>query len=431
MKEKLSRLLDSRKFYLTLSILLAVLYWLVLSMADDSDIEKTIYNVPVQMDYNASVYQSFGLEIIGDEPITVDVTISGPRTVVNDVKADDLLVYPNVNSVTTSGTKTLRLVYSTVNSTARYTISHLSQEMVTLRFDKIITQKFQAQLDNSGIMVEDGYLLDSCVITPAEIAVTGPSEEVSSIAQVWVTMPDMDGSTGLNESKITRGELHLLDEQGNEVDRTLLTLDNEQVEVNINILRILQQQLKVQFTNVPRGFDTSTLGAAPDRDVISVAVPTSYDESAAEDVYPLYINFYELQTSKKYQDDYVLELNSTDEYTLLNNIQQVTVRFQTEEYVEKKVTVSDLRVVNVPEGKKVTAVTEALDSVILVGPPEAMQQIEALEEAGVLEQYVIAQIDASKATLQSGQQMLPVQILVPSISSVFAIGMYSVVVSVE
>ena len=92
---------------------------------------------------------------------------------------------------------------------------------------------------------------------------------------------------------------------------------------------------------------------------------------------------------------------------------------------------SDLRVVNVPEGKKVTAVTEALDSVILVGPPEAMQQIEALEEAGVLEQYVIAQIDASKATLQSGQQMLPVQILVPSISSVFAIGMYSVVVSVE
>ena len=56
MKEKLSRLLDSRKFYLTLSILLAVLYWLVLSMADDSDIEKTIYNVPVQMDYNASVY---------------------------------------------------------------------------------------------------------------------------------------------------------------------------------------------------------------------------------------------------------------------------------------------------------------------------------------------------------------------------------------
>ena len=164
MKEKLSRLLDSRKFYLTLSILLAVLYWLVLSMADDSDIEKTIYNVPVQMDYNASVYQSFGLEIIGDEPITVDVTISGPRTVVNDVKADDLLVYPNVNSVTTSGTKTLRLVYSTVNSTARYTISHLSQEMVTLRFDKIITQKFQAQLDNSGIMVEDGYLLDSCVL---------------------------------------------------------------------------------------------------------------------------------------------------------------------------------------------------------------------------------------------------------------------------
>ena len=40
MKEKLGKLLEDRRFYMVISLILAVMYWMVLSLADDSDIEK-------------------------------------------------------------------------------------------------------------------------------------------------------------------------------------------------------------------------------------------------------------------------------------------------------------------------------------------------------------------------------------------------------
>lgn len=431
MRESLRRLFDNRKFYLVLSILLAVLYWLVLSLGDDSDIEWTVYDVPVQMEYNASFYQSFGLEIIDRPDMTVDLTVSGPRDVVTELTPDDFLVYPNVNSVTTGGTRTLRLVHSTVNNNAKYTILRISQESVTLRFDRMVAQKYTVQLDNTGLSVQDGYLLSSCVLTPTELTVSGPSEEVSEVSQVRVTLPDISGGQGLRESMMTRGEIHLLNTEGEEVDDTLLTLDFDQVEVNISVLRRIEQQLKLQFTNVPRGFDTATLSPVLDRESVSIAVPTTYDATVEEENYPVYINFFDLQSKSEFSGSYTAPLTSGEDYTLLDNVQQVTVQFNTEGYAEYRVQVSDLRVVNVPEGKTVTPMIDTLDGVILYGPASAIEQLQDLADEGVLDEYVVAQIDASKVNIQSGQEMLPVQILVPSINSVFAIGSYVAGVSVE
>lgn len=428
MREKLSRMFDSRKFYLVLSVFLAVLYWLVLSLADDSEIETTIYDVPVQLDYNASAYQSFGLEIIGDEALTVDVTVTGQRNVLDGLTADDFLVYPNVNSVTTGGTKTLRLVYGTVNSTAKYSIARISQESVTLRFDKMVTQKFEVNL-NREVSVQEGYMLDSCEAVQQDISISGPSEEVSTIAQVLVTMPDIAGQS-LTESRTTRGEIHLLNADDEEVDRTLLVLDNEQVDVNINILRRIQQPLKLQFTNVPRGFDVSTLQPTLDREEIGVAVPTTYDQTQLDESYPVYINFFDLQNSGNLEEDCVVPLTTSEDFKLLDNVQQVTVHFNTEGYAQYRTRVTDIRIVNTPEGKKVEASTPALESVTLMGPPEEVEKLKALDEEGVLQEYISAQVDASKILNQSGEAMLAVQILIPSINSVFAVGSYTAVVNV-
>ncbi len=432
MKEKLSHLFDNKQFYLVLSVMVAVLYWLVLSMADDSDVERTIYDVPVQLDYNASVYQNFGLEIIGAEPVLVDVVVTGPRTELDGLSADDFLIYPNVNAVTNAGNKKLRLVYGTVNSNVKYSIARLSQDTVDLRFDQVVSKKFTVQLD-TGISVKEGYLLNSCVANPSEITVTGPSTELSVIDRVRVTMPDLQYTGALDESLTTRGRIFLLDENGATVrdEEKLLQMDSNQVEVYIDILRRIEQPLKVQFTNVPRGFDPTTLGVTLDRETVPMAVPASYDPEVDGENYPLYINFYDLQTRSSYQEDYVLSLSAPEGCQLLDNIQQVTVSFATQDYVQMPVQVTDIRVVGVPEGKQVTSVTEVLNNVILVGPQAAIDKLVALEEQEVLQEYIIAQADASKINIQSGQAFVPVQILIPSIGNVFAIGSYTVVASVE
>lgn len=426
MKEKLGKLLDNRKFYLVFSIVMAVLYWLILSLADDSNIEQTIYDVPVQLDYNASVYQSLGLEIIGDEPVTVDVTVEGPRNAVGGLTADDFLVYPNVNSVATSGTKELRLVYSTVNTTAKYTITKLSQYTVTLRFDTMVTQKFPVQIDVSGIQVEEGYLLSASNAVPAEVSVTGPSEEIAQIAQARALLTGMNDTEKLSESKLTQGEIQLLNADGEEVDRTLLTLDTDRVEVTVPILRKAEQPLKIQFINVPQGFDVSSLNCELDHNTINVAVPTAYG-TELDDYVVGYIDFSTLD----YQGSYTFQVELPTDYINLDNIQNVTASFNIPDYETKLVTVSNIRVINTPVGTKLNVLTQKIYNVLLIGPPDSIELLDTLENEGVLNDYIVAQIDASKGGILSGQQTAEVQILLPSISDVFASGSYTAVIGVE
>ncbi len=426
MKEKLAKLLDNRNFYIVISVLLAFVYWMSLSLSDDSDIEKTIYGVPVQLSYNSSAYMGFGLEIIGEEEMTVDVTVSGPRSQVNDLTRDDFLIYPNVNAVTSSGTRELRLLYSTVNTTAQYSITRLSKETVTLRFDKIITQTFPVQVNSSAIHVADGYLVDNSYTTPAEVSVHGPATEIGMISRVVATLPGLTDSA-LNETTLTSGRINLLDANGDPVDRSLLTLDLESVSVTIPVLRRTQLELKVNFMNVPQGFHVESLGCTLDHERIDVAVPTNFNSDL--ELVVGHIDMAAENFDCRKMQSFALTL--PDGYRNLSNIDIVTASFDTQDYVSKLVTVSDIRAVNVPEGKEITPLTQNIYNVELFGPAEDIAMLDELEDEGTLEEYVIAQVDGSKVGINRGQQTIGAEILLPSFGSVLAVGDYSVVINVE
>ncbi len=425
-KEKLNQILNSNRFYAVFSILLAVICWLSLSLSDETDATRVIYDVPVQLEYNAAAYQSFGLEIIGQDDITVDVTVEGPRNLIYSLTEADILVYPNVNSVTSSGTKNLRLLSSTVNASAKYAVTHLSQESITLRFDTIVSQKYLINVDTGNIALQDGFLLKNCMPNPVEMTVTGPSQELASIVNVQAKLPGISPDTPMAESCLTQGVISLLDSNGMEVDRSLLSLDYDQVEVTVNVLRRAQQPLKVQFLNVPQGFDITTLGVQLDHDSIAVAVPTTYSEELDAFVVG-YLDFNEFD----YRDSYTFPLSLPEEYLNCDNVQSVTVTCDTEAYQTKAVTVKDLRLVNLPEDMKATLVTKNIYNVQLVGPADAIELLNSLEEEGVLDEYIYGRIDAGKIGILSGQQNMAVQITLPSLSSVFATGSYTAVVSVE
>ncbi|MEG1932917.1 MAG: hypothetical protein RR075_07380, partial [Pygmaiobacter sp.] len=66
MKKKISfsRLFDNKQFNVVVSILVAVLAWLLVSLYVNTEDTSTIEDVPVKLDYSASAYQSMGLSIV-------------------------------------------------------------------------------------------------------------------------------------------------------------------------------------------------------------------------------------------------------------------------------------------------------------------------------------------------------------------------------
>ena len=107
-KSKLKLFLDSKYFTMFLSFFMAVAICIVVVTFFSTEARTTIKDVPIDIDYNSS-YLSLDLEIIDQSIETVDVTVSGPRDVVGSLTKDDVIVYPNINSVKMAGRYDLSL----------------------------------------------------------------------------------------------------------------------------------------------------------------------------------------------------------------------------------------------------------------------------------------------------------------------------------
>ena len=108
-------ILDDRRIRLALSILLAVIAWMVVTIIVQPGTTNTIYNVPVDYSYDSAAYTSRGLSIVSVEDKTVNLKISGDGYTIGGLTASDFVVYPDFSSVRDSGEKNLRLLVRGAN----------------------------------------------------------------------------------------------------------------------------------------------------------------------------------------------------------------------------------------------------------------------------------------------------------------------------
>ena len=99
MSEKLNKIL-----YIALSLLLAVLFWLYVDKTDGSRISDTYYNIPVEFIGETDVLAGRGLMLENGQDISITLRLSGPRTVLSNLKKEDIHIWANLTSIGAIGT---------------------------------------------------------------------------------------------------------------------------------------------------------------------------------------------------------------------------------------------------------------------------------------------------------------------------------------
>ena len=74
---KKKNLLDDRRVRLALSVLGAIVAWMVVTIIVQPGTTNTIYNVPVDYTYDSAAYTSRGLSIVSAEDKTVNLKLPG------------------------------------------------------------------------------------------------------------------------------------------------------------------------------------------------------------------------------------------------------------------------------------------------------------------------------------------------------------------
>ncbi len=408
-------LFDNTTFALIFSVLLAAVAWFIVSFRINTSGERTITGVKVSLSQNAASYQNLGLDIIDRSDRYVDVTVKGDRSVIGGLTASDFIVTPNYSRVLEAGTYELDLAAQKADPLLNFEITGINSPTVELRFDNAVSKRFSVTLEMVGHSAAEGYVIDTIVSSPSEITVTGPENEVEGISRV-VASYEVDEE--LSEPLRVTCPIKLLDGSGNEITSSTLRVDVSEVDVTIPVYKRGVLPLDIGFTNVPDGFDVSSLEYVMSHDAINVAGLDRVIDNMTTRV----VGYVDL-AGFRIGESYTFEVNLPSGLVNLDNIETVAVTFPRTDLATKRVNVSDIRVENAPSNFDVTVTTPVINDVTVIGPSRDVEEL--------LAGSVVAVVDMSAASVESGSYKVPVRFTITANNTTWVAGSYSVTIEVE
>ena len=405
-------ILDDRRIRLALSILGAIVAWMIVTIIVQPGTTNMIYNVPVDYTYDSSAYTSRGLSIVSAEDKTVNLKLSGDGYTIGGLAASDFVVYPDWSSVRDSGEKNLRLLVRGANSLLNgitVTIDG-SDNTVDVVFDVVEEKTLPVTTTTNYLTISDGYILYSTEVSKETVTLSGPSSELDKVATCTAEVT----YTGELDSSVTlETPLRFYTSGGTEVKFEYTELEESTVDVTLQVYKMATLPVNVTFINAPRGFDNSVLVYALSRQQLKVAGPAEKIDALST----LSIGTIDLSTFSL-NKTYEMPIDLPSDIYLLDNISSITVSFDCSNLETKTLNLpsSCVQVVNLPSTYQLTVETDRLMNVILCGPKGAMETLTP--------EQVVIEIDAEDFSVATGQQNIACRLYVPSNGKIFALGSY-------
>lgn len=414
---KKQSIFDNRTFLVVLSIVVAFIAWLAVSLDSNDTKGKTITGVAIDMQDVDESIGKLGLSTISTEQPKVSVRVEGRVYDIGNLEAADLRVYPDISRVTTAGVHTVSLKGEIRDGTKQVTVKEISPASIQLKFDSLQTKTLDIRAKLSGYSAPaDSYLIRAVSVSPINVELTGPAEDISRISQCVV---EKEISQELTSSYNETLPLKFLDVDGNELDLKYVTSSVTEARVTIPILKKKVVPVTLGFLNVPDGFPVDRLDFQLSNDEIEVAGPAEAIDKYKE--VPLgQIDIKSLDIG----DTESFEVKLPTGFVNTNNIQNILVQFNSEGMVKKGFNVENIVVENAPLGYEAKATTPQITNVQVIGPQTIVESLLAGD--------IVATIDLKESSsIDSGQVELPVKISIPKKGLVWAVGDYKAIVLIQ
>ena len=166
--------------YLILSLVLAVFLWFYVMGIQDPTISETFYGVGVTVVGEDELYENNGFTVMNNvESNTVNVRLSGKRSVILKVNPEDIYVEADLSRITKAGTNSLNCTVVPPDSTL--TVENQSNLRVQVDVDALITISVPVKLDYDISLTED-EIVGTTSVSPETITLRGAESELSNVA---------------------------------------------------------------------------------------------------------------------------------------------------------------------------------------------------------------------------------------------------------
>lgn len=257
-----------------LSLVIAVLIWLLVRNIDDPIIVRTFYEIPVTIENESYLAENLEIPLLVEGKDTVKVRIKGKRSVVNELKKTDITAVADMTQIISMDT-------TPVMVPVEITCEGISDSDITVRPRNIQVDIEKQKSVEKTIAVSTGdtqpdkdYEIGSLKANPEKVTISGPETLINKIDRV-VALIDV---TGRKESNVEiKSQLKIYDKNLDELSPKQLEYLNLK-DISDNTIKIqaqfwkVKQNVKIQaeYSGEPKhGYEVDSISLVPD--TISVA----------------------------------------------------------------------------------------------------------------------------------------------------------------
>lgn len=290
---------------------------------------------------------------------------------------------------------------------------------MTVKFDKYVDKILELKYEITGeYNIPDEYVQEEIYTDPGEIVVTGPEIDIAEISGAVVSVELSGDYTKTIEAL---GEVVLVDKEGNPVE-----YNRNEISINVNYAKVIipihrTEKLPVSFsyTNVPENFDVSSLKYSLSVDEILV----EGEDNIIEKYSDIFLGYVDLRDISPENPTVSFELSLPEGLSLQDHIDEVEITFDLEGYTEMSFNATQISIINVPQGYRVTSNASKV-AVSIVGLEEVINNLSAKD--------IVVEIDMSTREItQTGQYRVYADVFLPGGENAWATGLYSITVTAK
>ncbi len=412
-----SSMMSNNKIVFLFSLVVAVIFWCVISMSQTTEVERDFHNIKVTID--DSMPRNNNLEIFGDNEFFVDVTLKGFSYLMNEPNfaSEKIIVTASCSAVSTAGTFDLPLSCTVKGLSDEIEVANISSRTIKATFDERQTKSFaitEQIEEKEGFSVAEGLVKENPRMSVTKIDVSGPAREIAKITAVkaYLELNEEIKSTVTAEAEI------IFESSSGVLDSSYFTIENsEPVYITIPLTQVGTYKTAVDFIGMPQAYRGEGVDYTIYPSEIDVSVLTGVGETHINDSNEILVGTIDFsQINNKVNDIVISNENLTGETVEFDVT--IDMSHMEKRWLELPV---DLSTVDLPDGVEV--ISTSVLSVQIVGPAASVMNLD--KTAG----YAVPVFDGTE--FESGTHTIPAKIVLRTLTDSWVYGEYTVEIKVD
>lgn len=355
-----------------ISLVLAFILWFVVVQIDDPQDDQDMGNISVKLVNTELLAQENKVYEILDGTDTVRVTAYAPKSVFSQLRSSDIIAEADISRLTDINTVPITLS-STNRNVASLSGSHDSVKLTV----EEKASKYVTLMSSTVGTVAEGYVVSGLTPDQNRIEVSGPKSAVEQVKYAGAEIDVTEATSNLTANV----DIRLYDGDGNPVERSNLMKNVNYVRMSVEVLATKEVPVVLETAGTPADGYMAT-GVVECNPMVVQIAGSAYNLTRINEIA---IPAEELDITGEKENvirsiDLREYLPGSIRFADSNFNGNVTATVYIEPIVRKtlQIAMSELKVVNVPEGYD-AEIREPAEDVVFVEFSGLNEQIQALQ----------------------------------------------------